>query len=221
MDRGRSIPELLPSCVIFLREGIPPLAILKSFHIPMSLSTPTPRTPLHLRNIECHGYRRSDGLFDIEGRVTDSKTYDFPNDFRGHIKAGENIHDMSLRLTLNQDLVIHEVEADFESHPYRICPDIAPAFHVLKGLKIGPGWIRKARSLLGKTKGCTHLVELLGPLATVAFQTIVSIRQRQEKEPTTRAGAKPGRPPQLDSCHAYASDSEVVRKHWPNFYTGE
>ncbi len=73
----------------------------------MSLSTPTPRTPLHLRNIECHGYRRSDGLFDIEGRVTDSKTYDFPNDFRGHIKAGENIHDMSLRLTLNQDLVIH------------------------------------------------------------------------------------------------------------------
>lgn len=200
----------------------------------MSLSPPTKRTPLHLRNIECHGYRRGDGLFDIEGRVTDSKTYDFPNEFRGEIKAGENLHHMALRLTVDEDLLIHDVEAGFESYPYRICPDIAPAFHVLKGLKIAPGWTRKVRSLLGKTKGCTHLVELLGPIATVAFQTIVSARQRQEKE--AGAGAKagsgaqpsratddtgPGKPPQLNSCHAYASDSEVVRKHWPDFYSGE
>ena len=132
---------------------------------------------------------------------------------------------MALRLTLDEDLLIHDVEAGFESYPYRICPPIAPAFHVLKGLKIAPGWTRKVRALLGKTKGCTHLVELLGPMATVAFQTIVSARQREEKEAGAEAiskgGAQAGKPPQLNSCHAYASDSEVVRKHWPDFYRGE
>ncbi len=188
----------------------------------MSLSAPTPRTALHLRNIECHGYRRGDGLFDIEGRVTDSKTYDFPNEFRGDIKAGENIHDMTLRLTLDHDLLIHEAEVSFGAYPYGVCPDIAPAFHVLKGLKIGPGWSVKVRAMLGKTKGCTHLVELLGPMATVAFQTIIPIRQREGKEAKDNApsGAQTSRPPQLNSCHAYASDGDMVRKHWPDFYTG-
>ena len=187
----------------------------------MPLSAPTHRTALHFRNIECHGYRRGDGLFDVEGRVTDSKTYDFPNQFRGEIKAGENIHNMSLRLTLDENLVIHEVEAGFESYPYRICPDIAPAFDSLKGLKIGPGWTVKVRALLGKTKGCTHLTELLGPVSTVAFQTIIPARQREEKEAGNKDETQPSKPLQLNSCHAYADDSDVVRKHWPDFYTGK
>lgn len=187
----------------------------------MSLSPPTQRVPLHLRNIECHGYRRGDGLFDIEGRVTDSKSYDFPNEFRGEIKAGEKIHDMYIRLTVDENLVIQDVEAYFDAYPYRICPDITPAFNALKGLKIAPGWSRKVKKLLGKTKGCTHLLELLGPVATVAFQTIIPVRQRAEKEAKNQGGAQSRKPPQINTCHAYASDSEVIRKHWPRFYTGE
>ncbi|MBT4769887.1 MAG: DUF2889 domain-containing protein [Rhodospirillaceae bacterium] len=187
----------------------------------MPLSAPSLRQPLHRRNIECCGFKREDGLYDIEARLTDTKAYDFPNEFRGEIKNGEPVHDMWIRLTVNADIEIITVEAVMDAFPYRICPDIEPTFKALEGLTIGPGWSRKVKQRIGGMKGCTHMVELLGPLATAAFQTIVPLRQRLEKTATSSQGTESGDeppPPQIDSCHAYARDSEVVKKHWPQFY---
>jgi hypothetical protein len=79
---------------------------------------------------------------------------------------------------------------------------ITPNFQVLKGLAIKAGWTQKTRELLGGTRGCTHLLELLGPMATTAFQTVYPLRARREREQGVRK-----RPGLLDSCHAWASDS--------------
>jgi hypothetical protein len=58
-------------------------------------------------------------------------------------------------------------------------------------------------------------VELLGPVATTAFQTIYPARVKRDGEkPLTH---KPGL---VDSCHAYASDGPIVKRRWPQFYTG-
>jgi hypothetical protein len=80
------------------------------------------------------------------------------------------------------------------------------------------------RELLGGTAGCTHLVELLGPVATTAFQTIFPYRDRQRRgEGSADHGAaeRSRRKPRLiDTCHAFASDGEVVKHYWPEFYTG-
>ncbi|MGH6952826.1 MAG: DUF2889 domain-containing protein [Alphaproteobacteria bacterium] len=182
----------------------------------MPLSPPAARERLHDRVVECRGYRRKDGLWDIEGHLVDSKSYGFPNRDRGRVSAGEPVHEMWLRLTIDDDMVIHEAEAATDFGPYRICPDITPNFRTLKGLKIGPGFRRAAHAVVGGTKGCTHLVELLGPLATTAYQTLFSALSNR-----ARADAESGqRPAMLDTCHAYASDSEVVRRNWPKFYTG-
>jgi hypothetical protein len=54
----------------------------------MSLSPPASRDPIHDRRIDCRGYRRSDGLWDIEGHLTDTKTYAFANSFRGEVAPG-------------------------------------------------------------------------------------------------------------------------------------
>ena len=35
------------------------------------------RELLHVRNIQCKGYKRSDGLWEIDGWLTDIKTYEF------------------------------------------------------------------------------------------------------------------------------------------------
>ena len=43
----------------------------------MPLSPPAPREPIHTRAIDLRGYRREDGLWDIEGHLTDVKCYDF------------------------------------------------------------------------------------------------------------------------------------------------
>lgn len=179
----------------------------------MPLSPPAGREPIHCRQIECRGYRRADGLWDIEGHLVDTKSYAFMNRHRGEVTAGEPVHEMWLRLTVDDDLRVHAAEAATDAGPYRVCPDITPRFGELAGLTIGPGWRKAIRERLGGTKGCTHLVELLGPIATTAFQTIQPRRQWRDAE----AGAQ-HRPSFLDSCHAYRSDGEVVREQYPAFY---
>src|ERR1700737_3461062 len=108
----------------------------------MPLSTPAPREHPPTRQIECQGFQRTDGLWDIEAHMTDRKSYSFPSDERGEVTAGTPIHDM--------------------------CPAITPNFQRLVGLRIGPGFNARVREQLGGTEGCTHLVELMGPLATTA-----------------------------------------------------
>ena len=41
----------------------------------MPLSPSAPRQLMHNRAIECRGYEREDGLWDIEGHLVDTKTY--------------------------------------------------------------------------------------------------------------------------------------------------
>lgn len=182
----------------------------------MALSTPASRQHLHTRSLEMRGFRRDDGLWDIEGHLTDVKTYGFPNEWRGEIAPGTPLHDMWIRLTVDRSLTVQEIEVATDASPYRICPEIAPGFEAVKGLTIGPGWNRRLKELLGGRKGCTHLVEMLGALATVAIQTMVGERKSAGAEPAAPAR----RPAFLDSCHALASDSEVTERFWPQFYSG-
>jgi hypothetical protein len=181
----------------------------------MPLSPPAPRSLSHTRRIECNGYRRADGLWDIEGHLTDVKTRPIQNAWRGELPPGEPIHEMWVRLTVDDALLVRDIEVSSDKTPFRICPDIAPGFAVLKGLQIGPGWNRAVKERVGGVKGCTHIVELMGPLATVAYQTIYWAAERKESQRDPNS-----RPHQLDTCHALASDSEVVREHFPQFYRG-
>lgn len=181
----------------------------------MPLSQPQPRQLIHKRNVTCRGFRREDGLWDIEGHLVDSKTYAFSNQFRGQVEPGEPIHEMWLRLTIDASLKVHAAEASTEYAPYAMCPNITPNFEGLSGLRIGPGWMTEVRKRVGGVLGCTHLVELLGPMATTAYQTLTGQRKKRESE-----GEKK-RPFFLDSCHAHASNSEVVKMHWPEYYSGD
>jgi hypothetical protein len=191
----------------------------------MPLSDPAPREHLHTRRVECRGFRRSDGLWDIEGHLTDVKTYSFPSDEYGEVVAGAPVHEMWLRMTVDDGLTIHAIEAATDASPYRLCPDIAPNFQRLVGLRIGPGFTAKVRERVGGVEGCTHLVELTGPIATTAFQTIFPVLHRERRERERREGkrAESGpakRPRLLGTCHAFAPDSEITKRNWPEFYTG-
>ena len=180
----------------------------------MPLSPAVGRKPVHTRAIECSSYARDDGLWDIEGHLTDVKAYAFSNKFRGEIQPGEPLHDMWIRLTVDRDFIIRAVEAEIDAGPFEICPAITPAFDKLKGLKIGPGWNRRVREAVGGVHGCTHLVDLLRPIATVAYHTV----RWSDSAP---GAAKPARRrPPINSCHAWASDGEVVRNEFPELYTG-
>ncbi|EIJ41090.1 Protein of unknown function (DUF2889) [Beggiatoa alba B18LD] len=185
----------------------------------MPFSKPVNRQLLHTRKIECTGYHREDGLWDIEAYLIDTKTYSFPNKFRGGIQAGESLHGLGLRLTLDDNFVIQDAQAIIDASPFAVCPAITPRFALLKGLQIKTGWNRHVKTLLGDVKGCTHLVELLAPLATTAFQTIYgATKEKREEEMSANPEKKPAL---LDTCHALSCDGEVVKTFFPRFYTGQ
>jgi len=197
----------------------------------MPLSPPAKREHIHSRDFECRGYRRDDGLWDIEGHIADTKTYGFPNDYRGEIGPGEKIHGMFIRMTVDDDFVIRAMEVVTDDSPFAMCGDITSNFQGLVGETVGAGWRQRIRRVVGGTHGCTHLTELMGVLAATAFQTIYPLRNRTTAEEDKAAdgevkdgGAGDGpqkprsKPPMLDTCHALAATSPIVQKYWPEFY---
>lgn len=188
-------------------------------------SAPVAREELHRRDYDFHGFQRADGLFDIEGRMTDRKSYAFPNRWRGEIVPGEPIHDMWARLTIDEDFFVVGIEVHTAAGPFEICPAITPSFAALKGVRIGKGWSRALKEKFGGVHGCTHHVEMLRAMGTVAFQTVFGAREKMKREGRIASAAaaapedKPAkRPGLIDSCHALAADGEAVKQLWPAYY---
>jgi len=182
----------------------------------MPLSPPADRELIHKRRVHCDGYQRADGLWDIEGFMTDLKTYPMENRHRGGvIPVGEPLHGMAIRLTIDLDFLVHAVEAVIDYAPFNHCPQIVDRFKQLEGHRIAPGWTQLTRRLFGGTEGCTHLQELLGPIATTAFQATFLAR-KQRREAAGEANDSPN--PLLNSCHAMAQSSPVVKEFWPDQY---
>jgi hypothetical protein len=177
----------------------------------MPLSTPkSPRQSLHHRHIAAHGFKRDDGLFDVEAELRDTKDVDI-NLASGSRRAGEAIHTMHLRITFDATLTIVDAEAVTDAMPYEgMCDTIGPHYKKLIGLSMRPGFTMKVRELFSGTQGCTHLTDLIAIVATTAFQTIAG----QIKQPTDK------KPYQLDRCHALATDAPAVAKFYPRWYRG-
>ena len=174
-----------------------------------SLSPAVPREAVHKRQINCNGFVRADGLYDIEAELTDHKTYDFPSDFRGTVTPDLAVHHMVLRITIDRDRVIQHAEAITITGPYAICPKANAVFDNLVGLQIGPGWRRKVQAAIGGRHGCTHITELLSPVATIAYQTLYGEEARQKRQSGTLSDQdkQASRSQLANSCVGYADDS--------------
>lgn len=199
-----------------LTSQVSPDAVVKSRAkfstqpMPMPLTPTIEREPLHTRSITIHGYRRTDGLYDIEGHLTDVKSLDMTLT-AGVRKAGEAIHEMWLRITIDTRLNIVAAEAQSDAVPYPgHCSEITPHYGKLVGLSLRPGFTAKVRALFGSPRGCTHISELVGSVATAAYQTLAG----QVKQPGEM------KPFQLDKCHALMTDGPAVAKYYPRWYRG-
>lgn len=164
----------------------------------------------HTRRVRFEGYKRADGLWDIEGHLTDVKNHDFELE-TGVRRAGLPVHDMWIRLTIDTEFNIVKATAVSDTVPYPGgCETIAPDYSALVGLNLVRGFRKRVHERFGGIHGCTHLTEMLGSFPTAAIQTFAG-------EP--KAGADENtRPFQLDQCHALESGSETVRKWYPKWY---
>ena len=172
------------------------------------------RKKIHSRSIILDGWKREDGLWDIEARLIDVKHHDYPLS-TGLRRKGEALHEMQIRITVDWHLNIRDAVASFGATPYPgACDAVAPAYRKIIGLNLARGFRRAVNDLFGGTLGCSHLTELLSSLPSAAIQTLGS-------EVSETEGAIPGQQPfQLDRCHALATTSETVRCYYPRWYRG-
>lgn len=171
------------------------------------------RTEIHLRRIEMRGYRRDDGLYEIDGRVVDTKARRLRTIDGREIPADTPIHDMWIRLVVDESLLVHDIVAVSDATPFPVCREAVAPMRAIVGQRIKSGWTNMVKAKLGGATGCTHLMELLIPLATAAYQTLAEVRLTQ---PDVVNAA--GRPLKIDSCYAYAATRDLVRLRWPVFH---
>ena len=179
--------------------------------MPLPNSTPG-RRHLHTRTITIDGYEREDGLFEIEGHLTDVKHFDV-NAAHFSRKAGDPVHDMKLRLTLDGEMNIVDAFAVTDGMPYiDECNKITPDYgEKLKGQKIAAGFRVFLAGLFGKLKGCAHMTELLGSMAPAAIQAMYGQGRAKVADPNKK-------PFQLDGCHALDTRGPVVAQFYPRWF---
>lgn len=192
-----------------------------------SLPKPARRQQIHTRTYRGEVFEREDGLFDVEVDMQDTKPFSFDNADRGYIAAGEPLHHMKMRVTLDDTLRIVEVEARTFASPYHMCADITPNYKRLIGVQLTSGFSKKVLEITGKTAGCTHHNDILRVVGTTAFQglwTVISRRQQaraQKQGGTAQEPELAGRAVStalLNSCHVYGSSSPIVARQWPELY---
>jgi Protein of unknown function (DUF2889) len=178
----------------------------------MPLSPPQPRQPLVKRTISCQGYARDDGLLDIEGQLVDTYDYEVQSPERGRIEAQTPIHEMHLRLTIDDGSVIRALESAIEHSPFKYCQGVIPNLQRLVGVKVTGGFRKIVQEQVGHTEGCTHIVTLLNTLSTVAIRTLAGSRRVAGKGGYLDAFATrgDGRHPLLNTCRTYAADSPIT-----------
>lgn len=178
----------------------------------MPLPPAAPRRRLHERTARYEGFAREDGLFDIDGYLVDVKDHAHTL-LSGPRAAGEPVHAMGVRLTIDRACTIHAVEARMDAFPYPAgCPRIEPSYERLVGANLLHGFRKRVIDMFGGIAGCTHLNELLAGIPTAAVQTFAGLLPREDHGDE--------KPFQLDRCHALATTSDVVRRYYPKWYRG-
>ena len=174
------------------------------------LPPPTERLRVHTRSIVCRGFKRADGLIDIEGRFIDTRAFAYSSEWRGHTPAGKALHHMQVRLTIDDQRVIRELVSAMPSTPHSGCPEVNANFQRIVGLSIAKGFKRELRERLGGIEGCTHVIGLLEAMAASALQTFTTSTYL----PRPDGAPKPKRVWKLDAlvdtCYSYRSDGPML-----------
>jgi Protein of unknown function (DUF2889) len=169
------------------------------------------REASHQRSITINAYARTDGLWDIEGHLTDAWSAPIPK-ADGLLPAGEPMHAMWLRFTVDKTATIVAVQAVTDAGPYgSACGEIAPDYAQLVGVRIARGYRDAIRRLFGRTAGCTHMNELAGAMGSAALQALWSeLTQDPDEKPFS-----------IDGCHALKSSGPQVAKFFPRWHRPE
>ena len=184
----------------------------------MSLPPAAPQRLLkHRRQIDVQVFACGGGLWEVDATLTDVKTR-IAHMVDGPRAPGTPIHDMLLRLVVNEQLDVLAAGSESRWVPYTgICDkhggELGDAYGKLVGLNLLRDFRKHLRERVGGVLGCTHITELAQVLPTAVVQAfageVIDTRGTAEGAP---------KPFQIDQCHALRSSGEAVRQHYPRWY---
>jgi hypothetical protein len=167
----------------------------------------------HHRRVSVQIFSRGNGLWEVDAQISDVR----PQPTRmatGMLPAGEPIHDMLLRLVIDEQFNILEAGAQTLAMPYAgQCDSYGEVYSRLQGLNLMKGFRHEVRQRLGGAQACTHITELTQVLPTAVIQAFAG-----EVIDTRGDAASSAQPFQIDRCHALRADGEVVKTHYPRWY---
>jgi len=193
------------------------LFVLPSSNLPMPLPPPQPRTRFHTRTLVTHGWRRDDGLWDIEAELIDAKDYDVHLYGQPALAAGAPVHSLAVRLTVDDAMVVQAVATSMDATPFGECLQAAEPMRRIIGAGLGPGWRGAVDRAMGGTAGCTHLREILVSMGTSAYQTIPSGQARLRRQSGLPDPQHEVPPRHVGGCISWDVDGPVVARHYPQF----
>jgi hypothetical protein len=181
------------------------------------VGTETVRELVHTRQITCRAFRLDNGWLEIEASLTDEKGEPVPFRSRPPVAPGALMHGMSLRLTVDTEFVIRDIRVETRTAPWAMCGGTDDAYRKLVGLRIGPGFTRQMKKLVGGIEGCTHVTELVAQAANtymqaswpdrIARQMAVSADPRQWPDQSAVGF--------VNHCHAWRQDGATLEQEYP------
>lgn len=169
------------------------------------------RKSSHQRSINIRAYARTDGLWDVEGQLTDEWSEPVTK-ADGLLQPGEPMHSMWLRFTVDRTATIVAVQCVTDAGPYdAACGTIAPDYGKLVGVQVARGYRDAIRRLLGRTAGCTHINELAGAMGSAVLQAMWDVLTVDPEQ----------KPFSIDGCHALKSSGPQVAKFFPRWHRPE
>ena len=97
--------------------------------------------------------------------------------------------------------------------PFDACGIPPTVFPGLKGISLSKGFKDRASEIMGGTKGCTHLRELFGALASTAYQTVSASDRFVEKVDSGEI-----KPYWINTCYTYDESGPVIEKIYPDYF---
>ena len=167
----------------------------------------------HSRRIDVQIYARADGLWEVDAYLTDSRTHELQL-LTGSRAAGEPIHDMQLRLVVDERFNVLQAGSRMAAVPYPgQCDEGEDVYARLVGLNLMKGFRQGVKTRCGATQGCTHLSELTQVIPTAVVQAFAGDVIDVQDRPDATA------PPfQIDRCRALRADGHAVKTYYPRWY---
>ncbi len=124
---------------------------------------------VHARDIVISTYSTEGNEIIVEGQLIDNRLIETYH-HSGENRSPDTVHHLVIRMLIDRDFHIREIEAEMPRTPHVDCRETAESLQVLKGMKIARGFTMKIKELFSNGKGCSHLSELIIAMAPAAIQ---------------------------------------------------